>query len=73
MLGAVAAGKDGGGHDSLAEATARMAPPPARVFRPIPKNRTPYDALYAEYHRLYDYFGRGENNVMKSLRHLRTA
>jgi L-ribulokinase len=27
--------------------------------------------LYREYVRLHDYFGRGENNVMKTLRRLR--
>ncbi len=71
MLGAVAAGKTGGGYDSLGEAVARMAPPPARVYRPIPGHQAPYDTLYAEYCRLYDYFGRGENQVMKTLRRLR--
>jgi L-ribulokinase len=72
MLGAVAAGtaSEGGGYDSLPDAVVRMAPPPARVYRPIDANRAPYDALYAEYCRLYDYFGRGENDVMKILRHL---
>ena len=32
--------------------------------------RKTYDALYEEYVRLYDYFGRGENDVMKRLRRL---
>ena len=27
-----------------------------------------YNKIYAEYVRLHDYFGRGENNVMKTLR-----
>ena len=27
--------------------------------------------IYAEYQRLYNYFGRGENKVMKTLRQLR--
>jgi len=71
MLGAVAAGKHGGGYDSLAEASVRLAPPPARVYYPIPENVIVYDALYTEYRRLYDYFGRGENDVLKTLRHLR--
>ena len=71
MLGAVAAGKQGGGYDSLAEAAKRMAPPPAQVYRPIGQNQTLYDTLYAEYRRLYDYFGRGENKVIKTLRRLR--
>ena len=71
MLGAVATGKHGGGYDSLAEASVRLAPPPARVYYPIPENVIMYDALYTEYRRLYDYFGRGENDVLKTLRHLR--
>lgn len=73
MLGAVAAGSAGGGYDSLAEAAQKMAPPPAKVYRPIAANVAPYNTLYAEYRRLYDYFGRGENNVMKVLRELRRA
>jgi len=68
MLGAVAAGPGRGGYRSLAEAVVHMVPPPARVYRPIPEHRAPYDTLYAEYRRLYDYFGRGENQVMKVLR-----
>ena len=71
MLGTVAAGQAGGGYDSLAEAVTQMAPPPAKVYRPIPEHLAAYDTLYAEYRRLYDYFGRGENNVMKVLRSLR--
>jgi L-ribulokinase len=68
MLGAVAAGEG-----SLARVVARMAPPPARVYRPIVEHGPIYDALYAEYRRLYDYMGRGENDVMKTLRRLRRA
>jgi L-ribulokinase len=71
MLGAVAAGPAGGGYATLAEAAVHMAPPPAHVYRPIAAHRPAYDLLYAEYRRLYDTFGRGENNVMKTLRRLR--
>ena len=71
MLGAVAAGKAAGGHDTLAEAAARMAPAPARVYRPILEHGRVYEVLYGEYHHLYDYFGRGENTLMKTLRRLR--
>ncbi len=71
MLGAVAAGEHGGGYESLSQAVAHMALPPARVFQPVPKNRRVYDTLYGEYRRLYDHFGRGQNNVMKVLRRLR--
>jgi L-ribulokinase len=71
MLGAVAAGSANGGYDTLADAASHMAPPPARVYRPISAHAAPYNTLYAEYRRLYDYFGRGENKVMKTLRQLR--
>lgn len=73
MLGALAAGPANGGFDSLAEAARQMTPPPAKVYRPISENVEPYHKLYAEYYRLVDYFGRGENNVMKVLRELRRA
>ena len=41
------------------------------VVTPIPENRAVYDKLYGEYKRLYDTFGRGENNVMKTLKRIR--
>ena len=43
------------------------------IVRPTPAHREPYDVLYREYVRLHDYFGRGENDVMKTLRRLRAA
>jgi L-ribulokinase len=63
MLGAVAAG-DG----SLTDVVGRMAPRPSRVYRPDERKRREYDVLYQQYKRLYDYFGRGENEVMALLR-----
>ncbi|OQY29303.1 MAG: ribulokinase [Anaerolineaceae bacterium 4572_5.2] len=71
ILGAVAAGKKAGGYDSVQEAVSKMTPSPKRVFHPNKKNALIYEQIYAEYQRLYDYFGRGENNVMKTLRQLR--
>lgn len=38
------------------------------VVRPIPDNQAVYDRLFAEYKLLYDYFGRGGNDVMKRLK-----
>ncbi len=71
IYGALAAGKDGGGYDTVAEASAAMGKKPAAVYHPIPENKAIYDKLYAEYKLLHDYFGRGENNVMKRLRSIR--
>lgn len=38
------------------------------VCIPIIENVAIYDKLYTEYKRLHDYFGTGENNVMKHLK-----
>jgi L-ribulokinase len=43
------------------------------VYQPIPANVEAYDALFAEYTVLHDYFGRGTNEVMHRLRALRRA
>jgi L-ribulokinase len=68
MFGAVAAGKQRGGYDTILEAARQMARLQDIVYRPIPDNQAVYDKLYAEYVTLYDYFGRGENDVMKRLK-----
>ncbi len=73
MLGAVAAGRELGGHGSLTDAISHMVPPHSHVYRPIAENQAPYAILFDEYKRLYDYFGRGENKVIKTLRSLRNV
>ena len=73
MYGAVAAGKEAGGYDSIAEAIPRMAHLREESFKPNGENQRVYDQLFAEYARLYDYFGRGGNDVMKTLRRLRVG
>jgi L-ribulokinase len=42
------------------------------TFKPNPANKRVYDLLYAEYVRLHDYFGRGENDVMKRLKKIKS-
>lgn len=71
MFGAVAAGKERGGYDSIVEAAKVMAKVKDTVYRPIPENVRMYDKLYAEYKILHDYFGRGANDVMKRLKEIR--
>lgn len=39
-----------------------------KVYRPDPEASAVYDRLFSEYVRLYDYFGRGKNDVMKELK-----
>ena len=71
MFGAVAAGAAAGGYATIEDAARAMARLKDRVYEPIPANHAAYDVLYREYVRLHDYFGRGENDVMKVLRGLR--
>ncbi len=71
MFGAVAAGKAAGGYDSIFDAAQSMAHLKADSYSPIPENQRVYDSLFAEYVRLHDYFGRGENDVMKRLKRIR--
>jgi L-ribulokinase len=73
MLAAVASGAKGGGYDSINVAVERMSPPPSRVYEPDRRRAAEYDVLYREYKRLYDYFGRGENDVMPTLRARRSS
>ena len=40
-------------------------------YRPNPDHRAVYDEIYREYVRLHDLFGRGDVDVMKTLRRLR--
>ena len=68
IFAAAAAGKNAGGYDSAFEASSAMGRVRDTVYNPIPENVELYNRLYAEYEKLHDYFGRGENNVMKKLR-----
>ncbi len=71
MHGAVAAGKSAGGYASIVEAAQHMAHLKDESYTPNPENKAVYDRLYAEYVTLHDYFGRGDNDVMKRLKALR--
>jgi L-ribulokinase len=71
MFGAVAAGRAGGGYDTIYEAVPRMARLKKQTFKPDPAAQAVYDQLYAEYLTLHDYFGRGLNDVMKRLKRIR--
>lgn len=67
MHGAVAAGvfKD------LHAAARKLVSPPERTYKPNRAHRSIYDALYAEYLKLHDLFGRDPGSTMKALKRLR--
>jgi len=67
MHAAVAAGV----YPDIRAAAQAMAKARPAVYRPDPERAAAYDRLYAEYRLLHDYFGRGANEVMHRLRHLR--
>lgn len=68
VFGALAAGSERGGYDSVFDATKVMANLTDTVYTPIPKNVAVYDELFSEFMKLHDYFGRGGNDVMKRLK-----
>ena len=73
MFGAVAAGKAKGGYDTIQQAAEEMGGTLPTVYRPIKENTEVYEKLFNEYKKLHDYFGRGENNVMKRLKEIKKA
>lgn len=72
MFGAVAAGAKGGGYEDIHQAAREMGGVKEAFYAPNPESAKVYERLYGEYKRLHDYFGRGENPVMKVLRQIRS-
>jgi len=60
-----------GAYPTVTDAALAMARFTDTVYTPNGENKKRYDLLYAEYEKLHDYFGKGENNVMKRLLALR--
>lgn len=71
MFGAVAAGAAKGGYDTIQQAAEEMGGTLPTVYTPNAENSAVYEKLFNEYRKLHDYFGRGENNVMKRLKEIR--
>jgi L-ribulokinase len=57
IAGAVVAGKESGGYDSVPDAQAAMCAVKETTFRPIPENQKVYRQLYSLYRQLHDAFG----------------
>ena len=70
MFGAVAAGAAAGGHDSIGDAARAMAHLSDATYAPNAAHRDVYDRLYGEYLRLHDLFGRGGDDVMRTLKRI---
>ncbi|MBR6514176.1 MAG: ribulokinase [Clostridia bacterium] len=61
IFGAVA----GGAYDSVTDASDKMGKLKDIVYKPDSTHRDVYDALYKEYCRLYDHFGRDSDTMSK--------
>ena len=68
VFAAVAAGRDNGGYESIETAAAALGRLSSVTYLPDPRRAVQYNRLYNEYRKLYDYFGTGQNNVMKELK-----
>lgn len=68
VFGALAAGSECGGYDSIFDATRVMANLKDLTYVPNEENALVYDKLYAEFDHLHDLFGRGANDMMKRLK-----
>lgn len=68
IFASVAAGAENGGYDSVYEAARVMGKVKDKMYYPVEENVKTYDKLFSEYRTLHDYFGRGENDVMKCLK-----
>lgn len=66
ICAAVAAGL----YPDIRSAVEAMHAPVERIYHPNGASFAVYDTLYTEYKRLHDYFGRGENDVMRRLRQI---
>jgi L-ribulokinase len=55
-------------YPNVEAASEAMGADPAEVYTPIAENVAKYEALFAEYSKLHDYFGRGGNDVMHRLK-----
>ncbi len=70
MFGAVSAGTAAGGYDTIVEASRHMGHLGGTRYRPDRERHAAYDALYREYVRLHDLFGRGGDEVMRNLKRI---
>jgi len=60
-----------GAYPDVRTAAKSMGKRTVAAYTPIEENAQRYDALFAEYTTLHDYFGRGANEVMHRLKRIR--
>lgn len=68
IFASVAATSKCGGYDSIIDASTNMGKVKDKTFKPITENVIAYNEIYKEFKILHNYFGVGENDVMKCLK-----
>ena len=71
IYGIAAAGEEKTGYKNVNEAAQKLGRIKDFTYKPIPENVKLYEDLFAEYRTLYEYFGKGANDVMKRLKALK--
>ncbi len=69
MFGAVAAGRKGGGYDTVEEAVEAMGPPVGKIYIPDQSASAAYDVLFQMYREMYLYMG--NSSMLKRLAAMR--
>lgn len=72
IFGAVAAGKERGGFDTVTEAVEKMTKPFVKTFTPNPEASAVYRKLFVIYKRCHDFFGKEEPQLMKTLKQIKS-
>ncbi len=73
MYGAVAAGGERGGYDTIFQAAKSMSHIKEEPYKPNMENHAIYDRLFEEYVKLYDLYGRNGMDIMKTLKKIKNS
>lgn len=71
MFGAVAAGEEQGGFNSIAQASRALAAPVLTSYQPNPEAQRVYEDLYEIYREVYEFFGRDKVDLLHRLKQVR--
>lgn len=73
ILGVAAAPSEVTGYSGLVEVTEKLGKKGEKTYCPNQENVEAYNQLYDEYVTLYEYFGKGANDVMKRLNKMKKS
>jgi L-ribulokinase len=73
LFGAVAAGRQGGGFDTIAEAARALVPPIHSEYHPVPHRHAVYEDIYKIHRRVHDWLGTEAVDNLHGLKAIRRA